>query len=91
MKGHQSEWQIVFIISAIVYLIGAVFNFWLLDAEIQPWAKILDKDHESTTTKKHLESDDQINNQLQILQLPIFHLKRDRIGSSALSQNSSKW
>lgn len=90
MKGHQSDWQIVFIISAIVYLIGAVFNFWLLDAEIQPWAKISGKDHESTTTKKQPESDDQINNQLQ-LQMPIFHLKRDRIGSSALSQNSSKW
>ena len=45
----QSEWQIVFIISAIVYFIGAVFNFWLLDANIQPWAKIDDKN------KDHIE------------------------------------
>lgn len=37
----------MFIISAIVYFIGAVFNFWLLDANIQPWAKIdeQNKDH----------------------------------------------
>jgi hypothetical protein len=37
----------VFIISAIVYFVGAVINFWLLDGNIQPWAKIEDQNKDA--------------------------------------------
>ena len=40
LKGYQSEWQIVFIIAAVIYCIGGILSTILLNGEIQPWAKI---------------------------------------------------
>ncbi len=37
-KQTQREWQIVFIICAIVYFIGAIFFSLLADGYLQPWA-----------------------------------------------------
>ena len=38
-KQKQKEWQIVFIICAVIYFLGAVV-FWLFcESELQPWAK----------------------------------------------------
>jgi hypothetical protein len=45
----QSEWQIVFLISAAIYFIGTFFDLIFLDANVQSWAKI---DPNSTAIEK---------------------------------------
>jgi hypothetical protein len=45
----QSEWQIVFIISACIYFVGTFFDLLFLDANVQSWAKI---DPTSTAIEK---------------------------------------
>ncbi|RNA04065.1 sialin-like [Brachionus plicatilis] len=43
-KNHsQEEWQMVFIICSVIYIVGGIISLFLLDANLQPWAKI-DKD-----------------------------------------------
>jgi ACS family sodium-dependent inorganic phosphate cotransporter-like MFS transporter 5 len=46
----QKQWQLVFIICALVYVILGTIDLILLDANMQPWAIIEDKDEE---TKKN--------------------------------------
>jgi hypothetical protein len=38
-KKKQEEWQVVFIITAVVYLVGALAFIILGQAETQEWAK----------------------------------------------------
>lgn len=42
----QKEWQIVFLISAVVYLVGFLVYTVLGDAELEHWAQIKKKDQE---------------------------------------------
>lgn len=42
LKQTQKEWQIVFIICTLVYFVGGSLSVYLLDARMQPWAKIDD-------------------------------------------------
>lgn len=44
LKGLQSEWQKVFIITAVIYFVCGFINVILLDADLQPWAKINEDD-----------------------------------------------
>ena len=39
-KHEQSEWQIVFIICAGVFLVGGTSAILLLEVEMQPWAEL---------------------------------------------------
>jgi sulfite exporter TauE/SafE len=43
----QKQWQLVFIICALVYVILGTIDLILLDANMQPWAIIEDKDEET--------------------------------------------
>ncbi|XP_029649434.1 sialin [Octopus sinensis] len=38
-NGTQEEWQVVFYISAAVYIFGAIFYFLFASGEIQPWSQ----------------------------------------------------
>mgnify|MGYP001810686085 CR=1 FL=1 len=54
MKQTQEEWRIVFIITAVVYMIGAVALFLLTSASIQPWAVYHpEEDEVDTEVEKH--------------------------------------
>ena len=37
-KQKQEEWQIVFYITAVVYLVGAISYIVLASGELEPWA-----------------------------------------------------
>jgi hypothetical protein len=38
LKQKQEEWRIVFIITACVYLIGAIVLFIFTSGKVEPWA-----------------------------------------------------
>jgi hypothetical protein len=38
-KGNQTEWQMVFVICAVIYAIGGLFYCVLCDGNLQDWAK----------------------------------------------------
>ncbi len=40
-KGIQKEWQVVFIICSVIYVIGGVGWCILCDGNLQPWASNL--------------------------------------------------
>jgi hypothetical protein len=52
LKGTQKEWQIVFIIVVVIYVIGGVAWCLLCDGNTQPWAKHTDGE----TTDEELEA-----------------------------------
>jgi hypothetical protein len=39
-KQTQKEWQVVFIICAVIYVVGGIIDMLCLTAELQPWAKL---------------------------------------------------
>uniref|UniRef100_A0A1B0CGB5 Uncharacterized protein n=1 Tax=Lutzomyia longipalpis TaxID=7200 RepID=A0A1B0CGB5_LUTLO len=51
----REQWQIVFFITASIYLCGAIFCWFFVRGTLQPWAKI---DQEKLAAKKkELEND----------------------------------
>ena len=52
LKGSQKEWQIVFIICSVIFLIGGVGYCILCDGNLQPWAVSTEK-----SKKEELEVD----------------------------------
>ena len=52
LKGSQKEWQIVFIICSVIFLIGGVGYCILCDGNLQPWAVSAEK-----SKKEELEVD----------------------------------
>lgn len=37
IQQTQQQWQIVFVVAAVVYLFGVIFYIFLASAELQPW------------------------------------------------------
>ncbi|CAF0884868.1 unnamed protein product [Brachionus calyciflorus] len=48
----QAEWQIVFIICACIYCVGALVYWIFCESEIQPWAVIKNDDDDDVNKKK---------------------------------------
>ena len=57
LKKTQKEWQVVFIITSVIYLIGFVVYTLFSESETQPWAlnNVAKKD-EDAEEKAHMES-----------------------------------
>ena len=51
MKHTQEEWQMVFIICSLIYIIGGTISLFLLDANLQPWAKLDNKNIKESDLK----------------------------------------
>ncbi|RNA04080.1 Vesicular glutamate transporter 1 [Brachionus plicatilis] len=51
----QKEWQVVFIICAVIFLIGGVFYCVFCDGQIQEWAK--SKDPEEKRNKYEYDNE----------------------------------
>ena len=57
-KQKQEEWRIVFIITAVIYLIGAIILLIFTKGTVEPWAvksKASQKDHEESLPLKTIE------------------------------------
>jgi MFS-type transporter involved in bile tolerance (Atg22 family) len=57
-KQKQEEWRIVFIITAVIYLIGAIILLIFTKGTVEPWAvksKTSQKDHEESVPLKAIE------------------------------------
>ena len=54
-QGTRDQWQVVFLICTMFYIIGAIFYLILASGEEQPWSFIQDSDgakHETIRAKK---------------------------------------
>ena len=55
-NGTQAEWSLVFYVTAIIYLIGALVFVWLASGETESWAK----QQSSTTSARDGDQSEQV-------------------------------